>query len=140
MDIQRNPTRAVRIGRATIGAGHPIAVQSMTATHTQDIAATVDQVNALAAAGADIVRIAVDNARDAEYLVEGVAIGEDEVGRVALEAGIVFLEVSVVDLEFDLLALGCIVFGSRGRTSEERQREQGVGHRAVPRTGGHRIR
>ncbi len=37
----RNPTRAVRIGSVTIGAGHPIAVQSMTATQTQDIDATV---------------------------------------------------------------------------------------------------
>ena len=41
IEIQRNPTRTVKIGTATIGAGHPIAVQSMTATHTQDIDATV---------------------------------------------------------------------------------------------------
>ncbi|MGH7139888.1 MAG: flavodoxin-dependent (E)-4-hydroxy-3-methylbut-2-enyl-diphosphate synthase, partial [Pirellulales bacterium] len=51
MNIQRNPTRPVRIGSVTIGDGNPIAVQSMTATHTQDIDATVAQVNALAAAG-----------------------------------------------------------------------------------------
>jgi (E)-4-hydroxy-3-methylbut-2-enyl-diphosphate synthase len=70
MDIARNPTRSVRIGSCTIGAGHPIAVQSMTATATQDIAATVAQVNDLDAAGADIVRIAVDNRRDAEALAE----------------------------------------------------------------------
>src|SRR5438105_5728805 len=68
--IQRKPTRAVRIGTATIGGGHPIAVQSMTATHTQDIVATVKQVNELHAAGADVVRIAVDSARDAEALAE----------------------------------------------------------------------
>jgi (E)-4-hydroxy-3-methylbut-2-enyl-diphosphate synthase len=42
----------------------------MTATHTQDIDATVAQVNALHAAGADIVRIAVDSKRDAEALAE----------------------------------------------------------------------
>ena len=41
MNIQRNPTRAVRIGSVTIGAGQPIAVQSMTATHTHDVDATV---------------------------------------------------------------------------------------------------
>lgn len=70
IEIHRNPTRAVRIGSATIGAGHPIAVQSMTATHTQDIAATVEQVNALHAAGADVVRIAVDSRKDAEALAE----------------------------------------------------------------------
>jgi (E)-4-hydroxy-3-methylbut-2-enyl-diphosphate synthase len=70
MQLPRNPTRAVRIGSITIGAGHPIAVQSMTATHTQNIDATVEQVNALHAAGADVVRIAVDNTKDAAALAE----------------------------------------------------------------------
>lgn len=70
MQLPRNPTRAVRIGSATIGGGAPIAVQSMTATHTQDIDATVAQVNALAAAGADVVRIAVDSRKDAAALAE----------------------------------------------------------------------
>jgi (E)-4-hydroxy-3-methylbut-2-enyl-diphosphate synthase len=64
----RNPTRPVRIGRVTIGAGHPVAVQSMTATRTTDIEATVRQVLDLEAAGADIVRIAVDNGRDVAAL------------------------------------------------------------------------
>ncbi|MBX3425225.1 MAG: (E)-4-hydroxy-3-methylbut-2-enyl-diphosphate synthase [Pirellulales bacterium] len=68
MNIPRNPTREVRIGSIAIGAAHPIAVQSMTATHTQDVDATVAQVNALHAAGADVVRIAVDNAKDAAAL------------------------------------------------------------------------
>lgn len=70
MQLKRNPTRAVRIGSIIIGDGHPIAVQSMTATHTQDIDATVEQVNALLAAGADVVRIAVDSNKDAEALAE----------------------------------------------------------------------
>jgi (E)-4-hydroxy-3-methylbut-2-enyl-diphosphate synthase len=70
MDIRRNPTRLVRIGSITIGAGHPIAVQSMTATATQAIDATVAQVHALAEAGADLVRIAVDNSKDAAALGE----------------------------------------------------------------------
>jgi (E)-4-hydroxy-3-methylbut-2-enyl-diphosphate synthase len=68
--IVRNPTRAVRIGSITIGAGNPIAVQSMTATHTQNIDATVEQINALHAAGADVVRVAVDSTKDAETLKE----------------------------------------------------------------------
>jgi (E)-4-hydroxy-3-methylbut-2-enyl-diphosphate synthase len=68
--IKRNPTRSVPVGSCTLGAGHAIAVQSMTATHTQDIDATVAQVNALHEAGADIVRIAVDSKRDAEALAE----------------------------------------------------------------------
>jgi len=70
LELPRNPTRSVRIGTATLGAGHPIAVQSMTATHTRNIEATVGQVNDLAAAGADVVRIAVDNTKDAEALAE----------------------------------------------------------------------
>ena len=70
MNITRNPTRSVRIGTVTIGAGHPIAVQSMTATPTRDIDATVAQVNALAAAGADVVRIAVDSPAEADAVAE----------------------------------------------------------------------
>jgi (E)-4-hydroxy-3-methylbut-2-enyl-diphosphate synthase len=70
IEIRRNPTRRVRIGSIAIGAGQPIALQSMTATHTQDIEATVEQVNDLHAAGADIVRIAVDSRKDAEALAE----------------------------------------------------------------------
>lgn len=70
MQITRNPTRSVRIGSIAIGAEHPVAVQSMTATHTQNIDATVEQVNALHAAGADVVRVAVDNTKDAAALAE----------------------------------------------------------------------
>ena len=66
--LPRNPTRAVRIGRTIIGAGHPIAVQSMCATKTWDVEATVRQVVDLERAGADIVRIAVDSARDVAAL------------------------------------------------------------------------
>ena len=70
VEIRRKPTRAVRMGSVTIGDGHPIAVQSMTATHTQNVDATVAQVNALQAAGADVVRIAVDSKSDADALAE----------------------------------------------------------------------
>ena len=66
----RNPTRSVQIGNVTIGNHHPIAVQSMTATHTQDVDATVALVTDLDQAGADIVRIAVDNQKDASALAE----------------------------------------------------------------------
>ncbi len=61
-------TRAVRIGSITIGGSHPIAVQSMAATRTTDIAATAAQVRLLAEAGADVIRIAVDTPRDVEAL------------------------------------------------------------------------
>ncbi len=70
MSIQRNPTRPVTIGSITIGNGHPIAVQSMTATKTQDVAATVAQAEALRLRGAGVVRIAVDSKQDAAALAE----------------------------------------------------------------------
>ncbi|PQO37651.1 4-hydroxy-3-methylbut-2-en-1-yl diphosphate synthase [Bremerella cremea] len=70
MEIVRNPTRSVKIGSVTIGSGHEIAVQSMTATKTQDIDATVAQVTDLEKAGADVIRIAVDSKKDAEALAE----------------------------------------------------------------------
>ncbi|GAA4420552.1 (E)-4-hydroxy-3-methylbut-2-enyl-diphosphate synthase [Bremerella cremea] len=70
LEIERNPTRSVKIGSVTIGNGNPIAVQSMTATKTQDIDATVAQVIDLEKAGADVIRIAVDNKKDAEALAE----------------------------------------------------------------------
>lgn len=68
--ILRNATRSVRIGNILIGSGHSIAVQSMTATRTQDIDATVRQIQDLVAAGADVVRVAIDSRKDAEALME----------------------------------------------------------------------
>ena len=68
VEITRNPTRAVRIGSITIGAGHPIAAQSMTATHTSDVEATIQQAEDLRQAGAGVVRIAVDSKKDAAAL------------------------------------------------------------------------
>lgn len=70
MEIVRHPTRAVHAGSLQIGGGAPISVQSMTATPTQDVEATAAQVNELHAAGADIVRVAVDSQRDAAALAE----------------------------------------------------------------------
>jgi (E)-4-hydroxy-3-methylbut-2-enyl-diphosphate synthase len=66
----RNPTRAVRIGTVTIGGGQPVVVQSMCATRTSDVAATVAQVENLVATGAGVVRIAVDSSADARALAE----------------------------------------------------------------------
>lgn len=70
VQIERNPTRSVRIGTVTIGAEYPIAVQSMTATQTQDIDATVAQILDLERAGADVIRIAVDSSKDAAAIAE----------------------------------------------------------------------
>jgi (E)-4-hydroxy-3-methylbut-2-enyl-diphosphate synthase len=67
---RRNPTRAVRVGRVTLGSGHAVAVQSMCATRTQDVDATLEQVESIRAAGGDIVRVAVDNPKDVLALAE----------------------------------------------------------------------
>lgn len=70
VNIQRNKTRSVKIGSITIGDDNAIAVQSMTATKTQDIDATVALVNLMQDAGADVVRIAVDSKKDAAALAD----------------------------------------------------------------------
>jgi (E)-4-hydroxy-3-methylbut-2-enyl-diphosphate synthase len=70
LEVKRNPTRTVRIGTIEIGAGRPIAVQSMTATKTTDVEATVRQINALTDEGADVVRVAVDSKKEAEALAQ----------------------------------------------------------------------
>ena len=67
--MKRN-TRQIRIGNVLIGGSNPIAVQSMAATRTQDVAATIRQVELLEAAGADVIRIAVDNPKDVVALAE----------------------------------------------------------------------
>ena len=63
--IARHPTRPVRVGDVVIGGGAPIVVQSMTNTDTADIAATVAQVQALADAGSELVRVTVNTAEAA---------------------------------------------------------------------------
>ena len=68
--IERNPTRSVWVRDLQIGGGAPISFQSMCATRTQDVEATVNQTRALHEAGADLVRIAIDNKKDLEALKE----------------------------------------------------------------------
>jgi (E)-4-hydroxy-3-methylbut-2-enyl-diphosphate synthase len=60
MSISRRNSVQVRIGEVPVGGGAPIVVQSMTNTDTADIAATVAQVQALARAGSELVRITVN--------------------------------------------------------------------------------
>src|SRR6266446_1575832 len=68
--MKRNPTRSVTVGSVALGASHPVAVQSMCATRTQDIDATVEQAEAIRKAGASLVRVAVDSPKDALALAE----------------------------------------------------------------------
>jgi (E)-4-hydroxy-3-methylbut-2-enyl-diphosphate synthase len=58
--IKRRPSVGVKVGSITIGGEHPIVVQSMTNTDTADAAATSKQVQQLAAAGSELVRITVN--------------------------------------------------------------------------------
>ncbi len=55
----RKSTRRIYVGNVPIGDGAPVAVQSMTNTLTDDVAATVSQIEALTAAGCEIIRVAV---------------------------------------------------------------------------------
>lgn len=70
MGNERRITREVRVGNILIGGENPVVIQSMTATKTQNIDATVTSVNLLEAAGAGVVRIAVDSNQDAQALAE----------------------------------------------------------------------
>jgi (E)-4-hydroxy-3-methylbut-2-enyl-diphosphate synthase len=82
MSVSRR-TRTVAIGRQSVGGDSPVVVQSMCATKTRDIDATVAQVHQLAAAGAGVVRIAVDNEKEVAALkeirrqTEGVTLSVD---------------------------------------------------------------
>lgn len=99
--MERKPTRQLRLGKVAIGGGAPVSVQSMTNTKTADIKATIDQVRQLAAAGCDIVRLAVPDMAAAHALA-GI---KTAVGDIPL----------VADIHFDYrLALAAIESGVDG--------------------------
>ena len=68
-DIRRK-TNEVKIGQTAIGGDHPIAIQTMTNTDTLNAKATVEQIKAMEAAGADIVRITVPTLEAAETILQ----------------------------------------------------------------------
>ena len=70
MEKIRHTTRKIRIGSLEVGGDAPIVVQSMCATRTIDVDATVVQTHQLSRAGAGVVRIALDNEREVEALKE----------------------------------------------------------------------
>jgi (E)-4-hydroxy-3-methylbut-2-enyl-diphosphate synthase len=94
----RRQTRRITLGGVAIGDGAPVTVQSMTTTKTADVDATLAQVYALAAAGADIVRCTCNEQAAAEGLAHivprsPVPIVADihfhhEMALAALEAGV----------------------------------------------------
>ena len=66
----RNQTRVISIGDVKIGGGNPVAIQSMTNTKTENVAATVEQIRRLTAVGCDIIRCAVPTMEAAEAIKE----------------------------------------------------------------------
>lgn len=91
-------TRQINVGGVPIGGGAPVTIQSMCNTPTQDAAATVDQIKRLAAAGCEIVRVAVPDMEAARA-----------VGKLKEQSPIPV----VVDIHFDYkLALEAIAAGA----------------------------
>ncbi|NBB73595.1 MAG: flavodoxin-dependent (E)-4-hydroxy-3-methylbut-2-enyl-diphosphate synthase [Bacteroidetes bacterium] len=70
MEISRRDTRAVHVGDVQIGGGAPISVQSMTVSKTHEVDTCLDEIERLADAGADIVRVAVPRPEDADALAD----------------------------------------------------------------------
>jgi (E)-4-hydroxy-3-methylbut-2-enyl-diphosphate synthase len=68
--VIRRETATVWVGSVPVGSCHPVVVQSMTNTDTEDAAATAAQVAALAAAGSELVRITVNTPKAAEAVPE----------------------------------------------------------------------
>lgn len=69
-DPPRNRTRPVSVGGVKIGGGAPVVVQSMTTTMTWNVEATMEQIQRLADAGCEVVRVAVPDDKSADALPE----------------------------------------------------------------------
>ncbi len=95
---ERRPTRQIHVGDVAVGGGAPVTVQSMTTTKTADAEATLTQIYALAAAGADLVRCTCNEEAAAEGLARIVPRSpvpviadihfHHEMALAALEAGV----------------------------------------------------
>lgn len=102
--IKRRPTRQVQVGGLVIGGDAPISVQSMTNTPTQDIRATLEQIDRLHKAGCELVRVAVPDRQAALALREIVAMSplpvvadihfDYRLALLALEAGVAKLRLN----------------------------------------------
>ena len=64
----RRKSKAIKIGRLYVGAGNPIAIQSMTKTQTKDIPATLQQIKELQDVGCEIIRLAIKDLDDAKAI------------------------------------------------------------------------
>lgn len=99
-------TRTIRLGHLHIGQGHPVVVQSMTNTDTRDVPATLAQIKRLAAAGCELVRLAV---------LDEAAAGAIREIRAGLEREQLHKLPLVADIHFDYrLALASLEAGVDG--------------------------
>jgi (E)-4-hydroxy-3-methylbut-2-enyl-diphosphate synthase len=72
-NIDRRASRQIRVGKVLVGGDAPISVQTMTNTLTTDVAATIEQIQRCAVAGADIVRVSTPDQESTRALREIVA-------------------------------------------------------------------
>ena len=96
--MKRTDTKQIRVGGVLVGGGAPVSVQSMCNTPTADAGATLRQIRTLAAAGCDIIRVAVPDGAAAEAMA-----------RICAESPLPV----VADIHFDYrLALQCVEAGA----------------------------
>ena len=124
--MKRKITKTVHVRGVPVGGGNPIPVQSMTNTHTDDVAATLAQLRRLQSAGCEIVRLAVPNRLAARALPE-IRRGTD----LTLVADIHFdyrLALAAVEAGFDKIRInpGNIGAPERVRMVADACRERGV--------------
>ncbi|HKJ89366.1 MAG TPA: flavodoxin-dependent (E)-4-hydroxy-3-methylbut-2-enyl-diphosphate synthase, partial [Gammaproteobacteria bacterium] len=114
--IHRRKTRQIHVGSVPIGGDAPIAVQTMTNTDTCDVDATVNQIEQVTHAGADIVRVSVPNKDAAEAFGKIRA----RVPDVPLVADIHFdyrIALQVADMGVDCLRINPGNIGKRDRVA-----------------------
>ena len=76
-DIKRKLTKEIKVGEVKIGGNNPISVQSMTNTLTKDVKKTINQINKISEAGADIVRVSCpdeDSTKALKEIVKHVSV------------------------------------------------------------------
>ena len=99
--FMRRPACEVRIGGVTIGGGHPVAVQSMTNTDTNDTAASVAQIERIDRAGGHIVRLTAQGRREGENLANIVRRVREDGFDTAIVADIHFVpEVAAIAAKY----------------------------------------
>jgi (E)-4-hydroxy-3-methylbut-2-enyl-diphosphate synthase len=123
----RRKSRIVNVGRVAIGGNNPIVVQTMVNTPTEEVQRTVDEINRAAAAGAEVVRVAVPDRRAAEALAD-IKKGTD----VPLVADIHFnhrFALLAADAGFDKLRINP---GNIGGDDKVRAVVEKAGERGIP--------